>query len=104
MNKEAQKASKLEKKLKILLGGYQSRATTLIKSIQDTYDQIEQTRIELETFKMLQSHEESAIEKRIASISEDVKRQNEREKVLQDRYGQLVKEKENFLKNVNEEK
>jgi len=89
MNREAQKASKLEKKLKILLGGYQSRATSLVKSIQDTVDQIELTRIELEAFKVLQNHEERTIQRRIASITEDVRRQNEREKVLQNKIKEL---------------
>lgn len=65
MTKEAKQAAKIEKKLKILLGGYQSRAQTLVKQIQDLVEQIEQTHLELDTFKMLKNHENNAIHKRI---------------------------------------
>ncbi|XP_053212164.1 cell division cycle 5-like protein [Panonychus citri] len=93
MTKDAQKASKMEKKLKILLGGYQSRAQGLTKQFQETVEQIEATRIELETFRMLKDHEDIAIQKRILSITEDVTRQEKREKSLQERYAQLLRAK-----------
>ncbi|RWS01817.1 cell division cycle 5-like protein, partial [Dinothrombium tinctorium] len=94
MTKEAKKAAKLEKKLRILLGGYQSRAHTLIKQTQDLVEQCEQTHIELETFKMLQTHEENAIHKRIDALTDDVKRQIDREKILQQRYDELNRKRE----------
>ena len=37
MTKDAKNAAKLEKKLKILLGGYQSRSGGLIKQLQVTH-------------------------------------------------------------------
>jgi pre-mRNA-splicing factor CDC5/CEF1 len=37
MTREAKKAAKVEKKLKILTGGYQSRAAGLIKQLTGTY-------------------------------------------------------------------
>ena len=51
MTKEAKKAAKQEKKLKILLGGYMARAQALSKQSADTHDQVEQAHVELETFK-----------------------------------------------------
>ena len=42
MTKEAKKAAKTEKKLKILTGGYQSRAAGLIKQLNDAAEQLEQ--------------------------------------------------------------
>ncbi|RWS30218.1 Myb transforming protein-like protein [Leptotrombidium deliense] len=102
MTKEAKKAAKLEKKLKVYLGGYQSRAQGLIKQIHDLVDQCEQTHIELETFKKLQAHEESAIQKRIATLSEDVKRQVDREKVLQQRYDELTRTKDSLQIKLSE--
>ena len=72
MTKEAKRAAKTEKKLKILTGGYQvlaifknpyghhhnltcdqSRAAGLIKQLTDAGEQLEQTRLELETFNQL---------------------------------------------------
>lgn len=65
MAKEAKKCSKLEKKLKTLLGGYQARAHSVIKQLQDTYDQIEQNYLSLSTFKFLENMETAAIPKRL---------------------------------------
>ena len=65
MTKEAKRAAKLEKKLRILLGGYQSRAQQLIKQTTDLVEQVEQTSLELVTFSVLKDHEEMAIHKRI---------------------------------------
>ena len=89
MTKDAKKAGKLEKKLKILLGGYQSRAQGLQKQLQETVDQIEQTYVETKTFESLRLHEIGAIPKRMESLKEDVQRQMEREKELQYKYAEL---------------
>ncbi len=45
MTKEAKRAAKIEKKLKVLTGGYQARAQGLAKQIVDVQDQIEQVRV-----------------------------------------------------------
>ncbi|XP_044726602.1 cell division cycle 5-like protein [Chrysoperla carnea] len=89
MAKEAKQAAKMEKKLRILTGGYQSRVQALIKKIQDTFEQIEQASLELSTFKFLQDQEKAALPRRIAALTEDVNRQLERERELQARYGEL---------------
>ena len=65
MTKEAKKAAKIEKKLRILLGGYQTRAQQLVKQTNDLVEQVEQTTLELQTFTILKDHEELAIHKRI---------------------------------------
>ncbi len=64
MTKQAKKAAKLEKKLKILTGGYLSRNGTLVKQAGDLHEQTEQAKVELETFRRLQELEEQAIPKR----------------------------------------
>lgn len=89
MSREAKRAAKMEKKLKILTGGYQSKAQALIKQIQDISEQIEQANMEYNTFKFLQEQEKAALPRRIYSLTEDVNRQMEREKSLQKRYGEL---------------
>ena len=65
MTKQAKKAAKLEKKLKILTGGYQSHAAALGKQCGDTHDQTEQAEVELRTFGRLQELERQAIPKRL---------------------------------------
>lgn len=65
MTKQAKKAAKLEKKLKLLTGGYQSRAIALSKQISDVHEQCEQSFIEMNTFKCLQEIEGHAIPKRL---------------------------------------
>ncbi|KAK6635552.1 CDC5 cell division cycle 5-like protein [Polyplax serrata] len=92
MTREAKRAAKMEKKLKVLTGGYQTRAQALIKQAQDLYDQIEQAHLELSTFKFLQRQEEAAIPRRIQALTEDVTRQVQREKALQKKYAELQEE------------
>lgn len=65
MTTEAKRAAKMEKKMKILLGGYQSRAMGLMKQLNDLWDQIEQAHLELRTFEELKKHEDSAIPRRL---------------------------------------
>lgn len=89
MTGEAKRAAKMEKKLKILTGGYQGRAQALAKQLNDTWTQIEQLRLELSTFKFLKGQEEAALPRRINALVEDVNRQKEREKQLQSKFAQL---------------
>ncbi|CAG9863609.1 unnamed protein product [Phyllotreta striolata] len=99
MAKEAKRAAKMEKKLKILTGGYQSRAQVLIKQLQDQYESIDQSTLELNTFKFLAEQEKNALPMRIQSLTEDVNRQMEREKVLQMKYADY----QNQIKELQEE-
>jgi len=94
---EAKRAAKLEKKLKTLLGGYQGRGQALIKALTDVYDQIDQTHVEATTFDLLRQNEVLAIPKRIQSFTEDVARQEERERELQRRFQELYEERESLL-------
>ena len=65
MTKQAKKAAKLEKMLKLLTGGYQSRAASLSKQLNDGHEQAEQAYMEMNTFKHLQQFEGNAIPKRM---------------------------------------
>ena len=89
MKKEAKRAVKIEDKLKILTRGYQTRAQGLVKQIQDLNDQIEQSQLELSTFKFLNGQEMAAIPQRLQSIEDDVARQKSREKALQEEFSKL---------------
>lgn len=65
MGKEAKRCGKMEKKLKILTGGYQAKAQALIKQFQETFEQIEQSNLALSTFRFLAQQEEAAIPRRM---------------------------------------
>ncbi|XP_044012402.1 cell division cycle 5-like protein [Aphidius gifuensis] len=84
MVREARLATKMENKLKILTGGYQTRAQVLTKQLDDLWEQVEQAQLELSTFKFLQSQEDAALTRRVSCLNEDLYRQVEREKSLQD--------------------
>nr|DBA25681.1 TPA: hypothetical protein GDO54_010045 [Pyxicephalus adspersus] len=99
MTAEAKRAAKMEKKLKILLGGYQSRAMGLIKQLNEIWDQYEQANLEYKTFEELKKHEDVAIPRRIEFLKEDVQRQEERERELQQRFAELLLEKEGSVSN-----
>ncbi|CAL8069117.1 unnamed protein product [Calicophoron daubneyi] len=94
MADEAKRAAKLEKKLRILLGGYQSRAQTLIKAIQESVDQIEQSQMELTTYERLHEQEIGAIVRRSEILEGDVERQQKRASELQREYARLVRMRE----------
>ena len=64
MTCEARRAARLEKRLKVLLGGYQSRALGLLKQHQELWEQVEQSAVELHTFHLLKKQEDSAIPRR----------------------------------------
>merc|ERR1719204_2714864 len=89
MTRDAKNAAKLEKKLKVLLGGYQSRSQGLVKQMNDLNDQLEAANLEMATFTMLQEHETNAIPKRLEGLTEDVARQETRERELQQRFAEL---------------
>ena len=65
IGKEAKKAGKLEQKLKILFGGYESRATSLKKSYEEIINQVESAYVELLTFENIRQREINAIPRRI---------------------------------------
>jgi len=97
MGKEAKTAAKMEKKLKVLLGGYQSRAQGLAKQLQDSYDQLEVMHVEKATFLQLKEREEVAIASRLQRATDEVIRQEAREKDLQIRYDRLGFEYEDLM-------
>ncbi|KAK2843530.1 hypothetical protein Q7C36_011745 [Tachysurus vachellii] len=104
MTTEAKRAAKMEKKMKVLLGGYQSRAMGLIKQLSDLWDQVEQAHMELHTFQELKKQEDLAIPRRQEALREDVQRQQEREKELQQRFADLLLEKETLHQRSSSEK
>lgn len=102
MTKEAKSAAKHEKKLRIILAGYQSIHQAMTKQVHDLHDQVEQTYVEMKTFEHLRQHEVNAIPKRLESLTDDVNRQTERERELQKRFGEMQQLKEDLLEQLNQ--
>ncbi|KAK0178937.1 hypothetical protein PV327_007775 [Microctonus hyperodae] len=89
MTGEAKRAARMEKKLKILTGGYQTRAQVLTKQLHDLREEIEQAQLQLSTFQFLEKQEQAAIPRRINQLIIDVKKQTERERSLQLKFAEL---------------
>lgn len=61
----AKRCAKMEKKLKILTNGYQSRVQAISKTLHETYEQIEQNHTTCSTFQKLADQEKLSIPKRL---------------------------------------
>ncbi|KPM01206.1 cell division cycle 5-like protein [Sarcoptes scabiei] len=104
MSREAKRAANLEKKLSILLGGYQKRCQTMLKQIEELNHQLEDSRFQLYSFQSLKVNETRSIEKRIDSLRKDVDVQDQRERSLQLRYGELLRERNSLLEILSKQK
>ncbi|KAK9140509.1 hypothetical protein Scep_010190 [Stephania cephalantha] len=94
MDEETKKAVRLEQKIKLLTDGYQMRAGKIWAQIEATNKQIDTAVTELECFQALQRQEQLAGTSRINGLVEEITKQKELEKNLQQRYGDLVLERE----------
>jgi pre-mRNA-splicing factor CDC5/CEF1 len=96
MGSETAKVKKLESKVDVYNKGYQNRANTLLQQIQETATQIDQTITELGAFRQLKEFEDKAIQQRVAEMTRLFQIQEERERINQQRYMDLITEKENL--------
>ena len=83
---DAEKGNKVEKKLAVLLGGYQKRAKTLRQKIVEAAEALDQANISLDTFQTLQIAEEAAIPRRLEALRHDVSFISKREREAQELY------------------
>ena len=65
ISKEATKAGKLEQTLKILFGGYETRANSFKKTFEDVINQTESAYVEFLTFENIRDRELNSIPTRI---------------------------------------
>lgn len=93
MSKEASKASKAEKKLDITLGGYQARSKVLSKRVTEAFDELVRTKVDYESFARLSINEAAAGPRRLEALSEEVDALSRRERLLQERYAELDRER-----------
>ncbi|OJA20083.1 hypothetical protein AZE42_02494 [Rhizopogon vesiculosus] len=93
MSKEASKASKSEKKLNITLGGYQTRSKALSKRVTDSFDELVRTKVDYESFARLSMNEAITGPQRLEALKEEVDVLSRRERMLQERYAELDRER-----------
>ncbi|KAG6375501.1 pre-mRNA splicing factor component-domain-containing protein [Boletus reticuloceps] len=89
MSKEASKATKMEKKLGITLGGYQARNQALAKRVTDAFGELASGQIDHESFSRLAAHESAAGPRRVETLKEEVEILQRRERLLQEKYGDV---------------
>ncbi|PIM97474.1 mRNA splicing protein CDC5 (Myb superfamily) [Handroanthus impetiginosus] len=101
MDDETKKAQKHEQKIKVLTNGYQMRAGKLWMQIEATFKQMDTAGTELECFRALQKQEQLSGKYRISNLWEEVQKQKNLERILQNRYGDLLAELERLQHLIN---
>lgn len=86
LTKDAVQGNKLEKKLSLLLGGYQSRSKLLSQKITQASDAIAETKRDLESFRTLRISEADAVPRRLEAIRGEVAFLDRREREAQEIY------------------
>jgi pre-mRNA-splicing factor CDC5/CEF1 len=94
MTKEAGKAAKVEKKLNVVLGGYNARSAVLAKRVKDASDELLKAHIEMQSFAQLRVTEQAAAPRRVDALKEEVEELERRERELQVRFQELSLAKE----------
>ena len=100
MSKEASKATKVEKKLGITLGGYQARNKALAKRVVDAFDELAKTKVDYDSFSRLAANESAAGPRRVETLKEEVEILQRREHLLQERYAELERDRREAVSRV----
>ena len=93
LNKDANKASKLEQKIKITQHGYTTRSEKVWNGLLSAHSQYDTSVIELASFEMLKASEERVIPHRIYSLVELKKSAEALEASLQQKYAEVMSAK-----------
>ncbi|KAI6645934.1 Cell division cycle 5-like protein [Oopsacas minuta] len=101
MTKEAKNAAKIEKKVKVLLKGYEIRSSNQIRQLEDLNEQISSSYRELSTFHGLRTLEEAALPHRREKLSLEVEKQRNRHRELQNKYSDILLEREQLAAELN---
>jgi pre-mRNA-splicing factor CDC5/CEF1 len=103
MSKEAAKLSKVEKKLGIILGGYQRVGQSLSQKVESGFEKLRDASIALNVFKRLKDGEDGVVgHKRVTTLEEEVGRLEVRERMGQSRYEELGKIREEMVERITE--
>ncbi|GAA5947790.1 hypothetical protein JCM3765_001084 [Sporobolomyces pararoseus] len=102
MASESAKAAKVEKKLGLTLGGYIARSKTLATKLNEGYEDLSRSRIELESFARLATNEEGAMLRRTEALKEEVDKLERKEREGQHRFKELLDLKERLERETEE--
>jgi pre-mRNA-splicing factor CDC5/CEF1 len=91
--REAARASKVEKKLGVVLGGYMARADELGRRLGTAAAAIREMAVEYESFARLRATESAMGPARVTTLKEEVDTLEARERTLQSLYAELEREK-----------
>ena len=97
MSKEAKRATKLEGKVQVLVGGLQQREAALSARLKEVQETLQGALIELKCFEALQEREQRVAPERIEKILELVGEQRKREVDLQERFKALTRERNDLI-------
>lgn len=93
MTADAAKAAKQEKKLGTVLGGYQARFKTLSAKLASVYEQLDESILALDNFRILALSEEAAVPRRLELLTKEVRDLEQREKEGQVKFSEMTREK-----------
>ena len=97
----AQEANKVEKKLSTHHGGYMKRSALLRQKISDACSALEKAWVTLDSTRTMQYSEQSAIERRLEGLREEVSFVSKRERETQELYRSRKEELDNLREPVN---
>ncbi|KAG0304109.1 Pre-mRNA-splicing factor cef1 [Dissophora globulifera] len=100
MTKQATKAGKLEKRLGVTLGGYQTRSQTLATQLLTTHEDLLSSDLELSSFKNLRIMEEAAVGTRLEALNKEVAHLSSRESYLQQKWDGLNRERQEIVERI----
>jgi len=97
LDKQVKRSKTLVNPLQVYLGGYQKVATEKERSIHELHKQISEARMELSVFRVLREKELKSIPQRIELLKKEVDNQRAEESLLQTRFANLVRRKNELL-------
>uniref|UniRef100_A0A914GQH6 Uncharacterized protein n=1 Tax=Globodera rostochiensis TaxID=31243 RepID=A0A914GQH6_GLORO len=89
MQQQAHRVQKVEKRVKVKLGGYINIHSNLHAKLDELHREKEKLLLELKTFHRLEENEQKAIVKRTNALTQELREQEEREKHLQKHFSHL---------------
>lgn len=102
MTKQATKATKLEKRLGVTLGGYQTRSQTLVTQLLTTHEDLQNSELELASFRNLRIMEEAAVSTRLEALNKEVGYLTGRESSLQQKWDGLNRERQSMMERITQ--
>ena len=102
MTSDAARAAKSEKKLSVVLGGYQARSKVLAAKLVQANDEVREANMQYLSFQRLAENEESAIPRRLEGLKKEVRDLERIEREGQMRYRTMNEQKMDRSKRIED--